>query len=218
MIERAWTLIRLEWRLEFRQRATLAGVVLFALGTVYLFSLAFGQLEARLWNALFWIVLLFAATNTVAAAFRRELTYRYAYYHQFAPPLSLYLAKVVYHTLVLTVLGVLVWLALGLVFGNPVRDVGLFALTLGLASLGLSLVLTFLSLLAARVERGPGLIAILAFPVSIPILLTSIKLGAVATRVIQQLSTSRDVLTLCGIDLLAVGMSVFLVPLLWQEA
>lgn len=217
-----WTrlarLAALEYRLELRQRAALASVLLFVVGTAYLFSLTFGRLEPRLWNALFWIVLLFGATNGLGQAFRRELTYRYAYYAQLAPPLALYFAKVVFNAAFLSLVGALTWLLLALLFGNAVRDPALFALAIALGSVGLSLVLTFLALLAGRVTNGPGTVAILAFPVVIPLLLTLVKLGAVATRVVQQTSTDQDVLTLAGIDLLALGLAIGLVPVAWREA
>lgn len=212
------TLLGLEVRLEFRQRASIAGVLLFAIGTVYLFSLAFGSIEPRLWNALYWIILLFGAVNGLGRSFSRELTYRHTYYQQLASPLSLYVAKVLFNTLFLLGIGILVWGMLALFFGNPVRDVGLFSTTLLMASLGLSLILTFLALVAGRVANGPGLVAILAFPVVIPLLLTVVKLGAVALRLIQQTSTGKDLLLLFGVDLLAIGLALLLVPTLWKEA
>ena len=218
MLTRWWTLFALELRLEFRQRVSLAGVLLFVAGVAYLFSLAFGALEPRLWNALFWVVLLFGAVNGLAGAFRRELTYRYAYYHQLAAPLELYAAKAAANTLLLLVVGLLAWGALGLLFGNPVRDAGLFALALGLGSLGLALTLTFLAALAGRVRSGgTGLVAILAFPVVVPLLLTTVKLGAVATRVVAQTSTAKDVGLLGGVVALSLGLALLLVPAVWRE-
>ncbi len=216
---RSWvSLVGLEWRLELRQRASLASVLLFTVGTVYLFSLAFGTLEPRLWNALFWIVLLLGATTGLGQSFRRELTYRHAYYHQLATPLGVYAAKVATNAAFLLAIGLLVWGLLALLFGNFVREVPLFVATLLLAVLGLSLILTFLSLVAGRVTNGPGLVAILAFPVVIPLLLTTVKLGAVSLRLVQQTSTGRDLGILAGVDLLAVGLALFLVPFLWREA
>ncbi len=212
------TLLRLEWRLEIRQGATLATVALFVLGSAYLFSLAFGMLEPRLWNALFWLVLLFSATNAAAQQFRRELTYRYAYYHQLAPPLAHFAAKVSVSALLLFLIGLLNWLALALLFGHPVRDVGLFLLTLALAAIGLALVLGFVAVLTARARGGAGLLAVLAFPLLIPLLLTVVKLGAVALRLIQQTSTLKDVVLLGAVDLLAVGLAILLVPVVWREA
>ena len=193
-------------------------MLLFAVGTVYLFQLAFGALEPRLWNALFWIVLLFAATSGLSQAFRRELTYRYAYYHQLAPPLGLYAAKAVVNAGFLSALGFVVWGLLAVMFGNPVRAVGLFAITLTLASIGLSLVLTFLAAVAGRVANGPAITAVMAFPVVVPLLLTTVKLGAVALRLVQQTSTLKDLTLLAAIDLLAVGLAILLVPVVWREA
>lgn len=212
------TLIGLEWRLEFRQRASLAGVLLFAVGSVYVYSLAFGRLEPQLWNALYWVILLFGATNGLAGSYVRELQDRHLYYSQLTPPLPLFFAKLIVNACFLVALGLLVWGLLALLFGSPVRDILLFSGTLVLASTGLSVVLTFLALVAGRVRTGGGLVAVLAFPVVLPLLLTVIKLGAVSTRVITQLSTDRDLLVLVGINLAAIGLSMLLVPLLWRDA
>ena len=213
-----WSLLALEWRLELRRGAQLATVGLFVLGTAYLFSLAFGALEPRLWNALFWLVLLFTATNAAARMFDRELTYRYAYYVQVAPALAIFAAKVTFASGLLFAVGLVNWAALALLFGNPVRDVGLFVGTLALGGVGFALVLGFVSVLTSRARGGAGLNAVLAFPLMIPLLLTLVKLGAVALRLIQQTSTGRDVLLLGGVDLLAVGLAILLVPSVWREA
>ena len=213
-----FSLLALEWRLELRRGAQLATVALFVLGTVYLFSLAFGALEPRLWNALFWLVLLFTATNAAARLFDRELTYRYAYYVQVAPPLVVFAAKVTFAAALLCGVGALSWAALALLFGSPVRDVGLFALALALGSIGLALVLGFVSVLTSRARGGAGLNAVLAFPVLIPLLLTLVKLGAVSARLVQQTSTGKDLLLLAAVDLLAVGLAILLVPMVWREA
>ena len=212
------SLLALEWRLELRRGAQLATVALFVLGTVYLFSLAFGTLEARLWNALFWLVLLFTATNAAARLFDRELTYRYAYYAQMAPPLVVFAAKVTFASALLFGVGALNWAALAVLFGSPVRDPGLFAAALGLGGVGFALVLGFVAVLTSRARGGAGLNAVLAFPVLIPLLLTLVKLGAVSARLVQQTSTAKDLLLLGAVDLLAVGLAILLVPMVWREA
>ena len=115
-------------------------------------------------------------------------------------------------------IGLLTWGLLSLFFGNPVQDAPLLAATLALLSLGLGLALGFVSFLAARAHSIPGLVAVLAFPVLIPLLLTANKLGAVATRTVQQTSTSRDLLVLAAIDLLIFGLASLLLPRVWRDA
>ena len=216
---REWlTLVGLEWRLEARQGATLATVALFTLGSAYLFSLALGAVEPRIWNALFWLVLLLSATNAAALQFRRELTYRYTYYHQLAPPLAHFAAKVTVSAVLLFAIGVLNWGALALLFGQPVRDLGLFVGTLALVAVGLALVLGFVAVLTARARGGAGLQAVLAFPLLVPLLLTAVKLGAVALRLVRQTSTAKDLALLGAVDLLAIGLAILLVPAIWREA
>ncbi|MBK8709138.1 MAG: hypothetical protein IPN30_11725 [Flavobacteriales bacterium] len=62
--ERASALLRLEAALEVRQRAAWAGMLLYVVSAVYVCYLAVkGGLGVATWNALFWIILLFAGRN-----------------------------------------------------------------------------------------------------------------------------------------------------------
>ena len=61
-------LLRLEVALDLRQRAAWAGMLLYVVSAVYVAYLAVkGGLGTATWNALFWIILLFAAFNALIA-------------------------------------------------------------------------------------------------------------------------------------------------------
>jgi heme exporter protein B len=59
--------------------------------------------------------------------------------------------------------------------------------------------------------------AILSFPLTIPILLTLIKLSAGAMRMIQDTSSENDILILVAIDLILLALSFVLFPFLWRD-
>jgi heme exporter protein B len=59
--------------------------------------------------------------------------------------------------------------------------------------------------------------AILGFPLIIPILLTLVKLGAQSIGLIQGGSISSDIATLIGIDLVLLAVSLLLFPFLWRD-
>ena len=94
-----------DFRLEWRQRAALNGMLLYVGSTVFVcylsFSLRGGQLPAPAWNALFWIVLLFSAVNAVAKGFLQESRGRMLYYYTVVRPQAVVLAKISYNALLL---------------------------------------------------------------------------------------------------------------------
>jgi len=88
----------------------------------------------------------------------------------------LLLAKILYNTLLLLVLSLMAFGAYSLVVGSPVKDLSLFVLLLGLGSFGFAIAFTFISSIAAKANNSATLMAILSFPVILPILLTLIRL------------------------------------------
>ena len=89
----------------------------------------------------------------------------------------LLLAKIVYNTLLLLVLSGLLSVTYSVVAGNPVKDTRLFVLVLVLGSLGFSIAFTFIASIAAKANNSATLMAILSFPVILPILLTLMRLS-----------------------------------------
>jgi heme exporter protein B len=59
--------------------------------------------------------------------------------------------------------------------------------------------------------------AILSFPLVIPILMTLVKISANALRLINDTSIDQDVLILVAIDLILVGLALLLFPFLWRD-
>ncbi len=212
-----WYLLLKDFRLEFRQKYAISGILLYVLSTVFIVYLAFVQLNPRVWNTLFWIIILFASVNAVTKSFTQESGYRALYYYSIANPLAVIISKIIYNTVLLTVITFLTFGFLSLVAGNPVKDMQLFVITMLLGSLGLAITLTFISSIAVKANNSATLMAILGFPVVIPILMTLIKLSAVALRLIQDTSYDQDILTLVAIDLILVSIAIILFPFVWRD-
>ncbi len=210
-------MIKKEFTLEFRQRYAISGILLYVLSTVFIVYSASFKVQPPVWNILFWIILLFASVNAVAKSFVQESGNRQLYYYQIAEPSALILAKIIYNFCLLMVLGLLAFGAFGLVAGNPVKNTPLFLGTLLLGSLGFSITFTFISAIAAKANQAATLMAILSFPVILPILLSLIKLSAVALRLLQDTAWRTDVYTLIAIDAILVVLSFILFPFLWKD-
>ncbi|MBU6341573.1 MAG: heme exporter protein CcmB [Bacteroidetes bacterium] len=214
---RLMLLLHKEFLLEFRQRYALSGIVLYVLSMIFVVYIASIKVRPEVWNILFWLIVLFASINAVVKSFVQESGGRQLYYYQLTDPASLILAKILYNTLLLLVLSILAFGVYALVAGNPVKDLPLFTLVLGLGSLGFSIAFTFISAIAARANHSATLMAILSFPVILPILLTLMRLSAIALRLIQDTSYRKDIVNLLAIDAILVTLSFVLFPYIWKD-
>jgi heme exporter protein B len=211
------TLLRKEFLLEFRQGYALGGILLYVCSMVFVVYIASIKVAPNVWNILFWLILLFASINAVVKSFVQESGARQLYYYQLADPVVVLLAKVVYNTLLLLVLSTLAFGAYSIVAGQPVKDYPLFGLVLLLASIGFSIAFTFVSSIAARAHNSATLMAILSFPVVLPILLTLMRLSAIALRLMQDTSYHKDIINLLAIDAILLTIAYLLFPFVWKD-
>lgn len=170
-----------------------------------------------MWNALFWIIILFAAINAVAKSFMGEKRERQLYYYTIISPQAIIIARVLYNSLLMLVLSMLGLLFYSLVVGNPVHDIELFILNIVLASIGFSSTLTLISAIASKAGSGQTLMAILGFPILLPMLLMVIKISKNAMDGLDRGSSVDELVTLLAINLIVGAVSYLLFPYLWRS-
>lgn len=212
-----FTLLRKEFIIEYRQRYAISGIVLYVFSMVFVVYVASIKVQPQVWNILFWLIVLFASINAVVKSFVQESGTRQLYYYQLVDPAILIFSKIVYNTLLLLVLSTLSYGAYSLVAGNPVKDFNLFALVILLGSLGFGIAFTFIASIAAKANNSATLMAILSFPVILPILLTLVRLSAIALRLIQDTAYQRDIINLLAIDAILLTLTFLLFPFIWRD-
>lgn len=217
LLNSIWYLIVKEAVLEFRLRYAISGILLYVLSTVFIIYIAFVKVEPEVWNALFWIVMLFASVNAIGKSFIQENSNRQLYFYSLVDPMAVILAKIIYNVALLALLGFIIWVSFSFIGGNPVEETMQFALAVFLGASGLSITFTFISAISAKADNSATLMAILSFPLVIPILLTLIEFSGGAIGLFSNESYSRSVSTLAGIDLLLVGGAIILFPFLWKD-
>lgn len=210
-------LLRKDALLEWRSGYVLGGMLLYVLATVYVLYASFEEIIPELWNALFWVVMLFASVNAIAKSFVQESSDQQLYYYSLVSPVALILSKIVYNIALLFLLSLLTWGAFVVVAENAVADTGLFFLAIFLGSVGFSITFTFISAIAAKADHSATLMAILSFPLIIPIILTLINLSKISVDLKLNTGISNDLYILLGIDSLLLGMSLLLYPFLWKD-
>ncbi len=216
-LRQVFALLHKELLLEWRSNYAISGILLYVLATVFVVYQVFINLQPNVWNAMFWVVLLFAAVNAVVKSFVQESGGRQLYYYVLADPLAVLSAKMLYNTCLLLIISCLVWAGFTFLGGSPVKETGMFLTALFLGSLGFSITLTFISAISAKADNNATLMAILAFPLIVPILMTVLKLTAGALRLLRDTSVNTDMLILLAIDMLLVAMALVLYPFLWRD-
>lgn len=210
-------LLRHEVLLEWRQRNALGGILLYVVSTVFVAYMTFKVVPALSWIALYWVMLLFAATNAVAKSFMQLVPGRMLYYYTLVKPTRFLLAKMVYNLLLLSVIQILTTLVMAVLVGNPVADMGWFLLTGWVGIVGLSVILTLVSAIAQKASNQSTLMAVLSFPVVIPVLVLVIRMSKQALDGLDRSVGYTWLLNLAAIDLLVIAVAVLLFPYLWKD-
>jgi heme exporter protein B len=168
------------------------------------------------WNALFWIVSLFAGVNAVVKSFVQENSARQLYYYQLANPTAYILSKIFYNIFILLIINVLTFVIMSLMVGSVVASPPSYFIAIVLGSIGFSITFTFISAIAAKANNAATLMAILSFPVVLPILITLIKLSKQALKA-NATVVWQDIQTLLAIDAILIALSFILFPYLWRD-
>ncbi|MEZ4904309.1 MAG: heme exporter protein CcmB [Spirosomataceae bacterium] len=215
------TLIQKEITLEWRQRYALNGMLLYIVSTVFVCYLSFrlknNQLNPLTWNTLFWIILLFTAVNAISKSFTQERSGRLLYYYTLASPQGIILSKILYNAVLMLVLSLAGFGFYAFVMGNPVGDLPMYLLTILLASIGFASSLTMVAGIASKAENNGALMAILSFPVIIPMLLVVMKLAKNALDGLDRSTSTNEVLVLLALDVIVITLSLILFPYLWRS-
>jgi heme exporter protein B len=215
------TLLQLEVSLDLRQRAAWGGLLLYVVSAVYVAFLAVKSVQgAALWNALFWIILLFAAFNALSRSFQREEGGRQLYLYTLAHPRSVVLARTLYNAFTMMVLALMSLLFHSLFMGTRALEGaawGPFLLAVVLGAIGLATVLTLVAAIAARAGNGIGLMAILGFPLVLPLLLAVMRASKLSLDGVAWSVVGNYVLGLVFLNVITITLAWTLFPYLWRD-
>ena len=211
-------LIEKEIQSEFRQKYAFNGLLLYVVSTVFVCYLSFRQIvDLPTWNALFWIIQLFAGVNAISKSFLQEGRGRMLYYYTLTNPRSFILAKILYNLLLMMILSAFNLIFYSLFIGNPVQDLPLFLIAMFLGSAGFSAVLSMVSAIASKSGNNFALMSILSFPILIPLLMVTIRFSKNAMDGLPWLVSQHFIILLVALISMVFGLSYLLFPYLWRD-
>ncbi len=218
MVRQVSEIFKLSFLLEWRRRQSFLAVLLYVVTTTYMSYLVFnGIISAETWNALYWIILIFAAIQAAFRSFQNEADRRFLLYYQMVKPQVLIIGKTLYNFFYLFMIGLVGLLIFMFLLGNLVADVGAFLVLLLLASAGFSAILTFVSAISAKAGDNPALPAILSIPLLYPQVLTLSRTSIRALTGFSWEVNAPLLLVLLMLALVTLLLSYLLFTYLWRD-
>lgn len=207
-----------EFRLEWRQKTMLTGILIYVVSTGFICYMSFRQIiDIPTWNALFWIIMVFAAINAVARSFMQESRGLQLYYYTILHPAAVILSRILYNSFLLLTVALVHLLFYSLFLGNQISDLPMFMVGLVLGSVGLASTLTLVSAIASRANNSPSLMAILSFPILIPLLMTILRFSKNAIDGIDWAVNGNYAWILVALTAMVIALSYLLFPYLWRD-
>jgi heme exporter protein B len=176
-----------------------------------------GILPSHTWNALFWIILVFASVNAIARSFMSESRGLQLFYYTLADPRQYILSKMLFNSVFLLGISILCFLFYSLLLGNPVQDTVMYLIGMIFGALAFSSVLTLISAIAARANNSVTLMAILGIPLLLPLLVIVIKYSKNAMDGLAWSVNLPNLMLLIAVNVITVALSYMLFPYLWKE-
>ena len=210
-----------ELTLEWRNKNALNTVILYLVSTVFISYLSFniksGLTDPTIWNALFWIIIVFANISGVAKSFLHEGDGRIMYYYTITSPKVILASKLIFNTILSLLIALLGYTTYSLMFGNPVQKPFIFLLIVLGSSLGFSGVLTLISGITSKANNSTTLMAVLSFPLLLPILLITIGVSKNAIDGLDFSIMAPKLLTLLCVDAIVITTAFLLFPFIWRN-
>ena len=217
-----WFLFRHFLKADLRESHGVAGLVLFAIATVYaVYQVVQGRPDPETWNAMAWVILLFTAFNSVSRPLEEDRPEVLTYLRTTVQPTHYMIARVLHNVLVLSGLSVLVLLFMGLLIGwGNLSDGRLWGFVAGMVmtAWALGTTLTLLALIASRAGAGFGMTAVLGLPLVLPIVLVSTNLGSDLMRGVLVSDCLQNFAFLGALTTGSGVLGVVLFPYLWRAS
>ena len=218
MIKRIFGLLRKDILLEFRQKHTFYGILLYIASTIFVLYLSIDRPDANIWNGLFWVIQLFICVNAVAKSFLQESRGRMLYFYSIVSPVEFIIAKIIYNVVLMIFMSLISLILFFIFLNNPVDNALRFTGIVVLGGASISIVFTLMSAIAAKAQQNAALIAILGFPVILPQLLLLMRLSKAAfAEVFKEGAVLQLSGLIAGLDVLVIAMAIILFPYLWKD-
>lgn len=210
--------------IEFRNKYVIGGILLYVFSTVLLiyFALQYTnsvkELNPVIWSIFFWLIILFSSVNAIANSFFREPESRFYYYYWLVSPQALIVAKLAYNFLFTVLITGVTFIVFSMTISAPVVNYPVFLATIILGGTGYSFLFTTMSAIASRAGNSATLLAVLGFPLVIPLIvfLTRLSAACIAGPEVTDEMT-KNLMLLVAFNIVQPTLALVLFPYIWRD-
>lgn len=169
-------LLEQEFRMEFRRPSAVWAVALYLGATILVCFQVFGPIkDPDVFSALFWIIMIFNGLYASTRSFSYEKPGRQLYLYFMVSPILLVFARMLWAVLSGWVFALGGLLLFFLFLGGPEQfSLSGVCCTILAGTMGINIIMTFISAISARVNQGHGMAAILGLPLLLPVLVIAV--------------------------------------------
>jgi len=215
------SLIKKEFALELKNKVAIGSLVLYVVSSLFVAYLSFRKIiDLNTFNALFWVIVLFASVQVSSRSFDKEAAGRFYTLYTLASAQEIITAKILFNFIFLAFTGAVTTFFYILFMGSSILEdanIGMFLLAVLLGSGGLSMFLTLITGIAFKAGNNVGLTSILGFPIILPFLLAVLRFSKNAILGLPW-AVNMQYLALIGLlCVLGLLLSYILFPYLWRD-
>jgi len=216
-LQTLYILLKKDIALEWRNKFTLGGLLLYVCSTVFVIYMAFNSVKPTTWLTLFWIVALFTISNAASRSFVNDFGKQNLFYYQLVAPLPFIFAKIIFNILIVWGVTALAVALFSVLLGYPMASTSIFLMAVLQGTAILTVIFTFISAIAQKAGNASFLLPVLSFPVIIPIV--GLLIGITADAVTGELGANfwRHNQIIWAVTALTLALVWVLFPYLWKE-
>ena len=217
----AFTLLLKDFRSELRTRYALNALLMFVITTIsiILFSLGSETISPEVLSGMLWIIIFFSSMSGLSRTFvSEEERGTVMTLHLLARPLTVYLGKLLFNLILLTILNV-VTVALYVVVMSDfvIRNYVIFLSSVALGTIGLASAATIIAAIIAKANTRGTLYPVLSFPVLLPLFMTVVHATQLALEGEEVGQAISDFQVLISYFVVITTVSYLLFEYIWKE-
>lgn len=210
-------IIQRELRHELRSRKAWLAIMLYTGSTVYISYLGLqGNSDSSAHNAVFWLLIIFISMFATSGSFAgRESEMSYIY--TLISPTQFILARLIYNGLFLLSVSLVAFICFQFFVGFNDTNIPLFLAGLLFTVWGISSLLTMSFSIASKGGGGFTLMAIISFPLLVPLLITAQHISELSLSGVDTSDYGGYIATLLALDMIIAALCYLLFPYLWRD-
>lgn len=216
----AWAVFEKDVREELRSRYAINMLLMFVASTLFLLLLAVGQesLSESVQSALLWVIILFSSVIGLGRGFISEVEQGTVLLLRLHTRASMvYAGKLVFNFFLVLALNSVALIGFVFFLNIETQSPGWLVLILVLGALGISGTTTLLAAIIARTAGKGPLLAVLAFPLLIPLLMSVVEATEIAFQGATWDALEQPCLTLFAFGGAVISASVLLFDFVWHD-